>query len=234
MSVDFFANGLCFYCHLAKGELIEYAKFHETTEHAWKQQGELLHEELKGLLKKYPEADQEDIVSSYGWDLHLNRYKYPSIHRSSLVISLYTFLDSQLSGLCETLIESMETSLRLQDFCGRGVEQELLFLSKVARFDLSRLTCLPLVKQANRLRNILVHAGGVLPTDPNDKLNTFVRDAVGLRGEPGKQVHIEPEFIHHLIDGLIKFFGELDGQVQIFMAHTQRNAQNDHARGSSA
>jgi hypothetical protein len=129
MPVDFFENGLCFYCHLAKNELLLYSDFHSKTESLWKQKDELLQEELKSILDKYPEAKHQDIVESHAWDLHLNQYKYPDIHRTALVIAIYVFIEDQLNGLCETLGESLDSQLRLADLTGQGIERALLSVS---------------------------------------------------------------------------------------------------------
>lgn len=218
MKVDFFENGLCFYCDLAQRELQEFADFHFRTETLWRREDEILQEEIEGILEKYPKANQEDIVDSYAWDLHLNQYKYPDIHRSTLVISIYIFIEDQLNGLCETLATSMSTPLKLTDLSGQGIERACLFLSKVARFDLGGVSGLSFVKEVNRLRNKMVHAGGILSADSNDRLNKFVQSTAGLRGEPGRRVHIDQDFITHFIAELVRFFDELDIEVQKFMA----------------
>lgn len=227
MPVDFFENGLCFYCHLAKNELLTYADFHSKTELLWKQKDNLLQKELESILEKYPKADHQDIVESYGWNLHLNQYKYPDIHRTALVISVYVFIEDQLNGLCKTLGKSLDTKIRFTDLSGRGIERALLFLSKIALFDLGAIPSLSFVRHVNKLRNKMVHASGILPRDPADKLNVFVKDTLGLYGEPGGRVHIDSDFIDHLTDRLVNFFDELDEQIQQFMARTQQGTQAD-------
>lgn len=229
MSIDFFQNGLCFYCDLAKNELIAYAEFHSETELLWKQKDELLQKEIDSILKKYPTADHDDIVESYGWNLHLNQIKYPDIHRTALVIAIYVFLEDQLNGLCETLGEAVNTKLRLTDLAGQGIERAFLFLSKVGSFDLGAVPSLSFVKNVSKLRNRMVHAGGILSQDSNDRLNAFVWDTHGLSGEPGRRVQIDADFIHELTNGLVTFFDELDGQVQHFisLASARTGAQAD-------
>lgn len=221
MKVDFFENGLCFYCHLARNELLSYSEFNSRTEALWKREDEALQKELEGIIEKYPEASREEIVDSYAWDLHVNQYKYPDIHRSALVVAVYVFLEDQLNGLCSTIGESLKSPLRLTDISGMGVERALLFLSKVANFDLGRISSLSFVKEVGRLRNKMVHAGGVLPVQDNDKLNKFVQRTDGLRGEPGDRVYIQSEFVSSLIGSFVLFFDELDSEVQKFMTAVQ-------------
>jgi len=221
MPVDFFENGLCFYCHLAKNELLMYSNFHSKTELSWQQNDEQLQKEIDSILKKYPEADHHEIVESHGWDLHLNQYKYPDIHRTALVISIYVFIEDQLNGLCITLGESLDSKLRFTDLKGQGIERALLYMSKIASFDLGKIPSLSFVRHVNKLRNKIVHADGYLSEDPSDKLNIFIKDTLGLRGEPGGRVHIDSDFIDHLIDRLANFFDEMDKQVQQFMERAQ-------------
>jgi hypothetical protein len=234
MAIDFFENGLCFYCHLAKNELQTYSEFHSETEASWKKKDDLLQKELDTILKKYPEADHDAIIESHGWNLHLNQIKYPDIHRTAFVVAIYVFLEDQLNGLCETLRESLDTKLRLSDLSGQGIERALLFMSKVALFNLGDISSLALVKNVNKLRNRLVHAGGILPNAVDDMLNIFVKQTRGLRGEPGRRVHIEANFIHALIEGLIGFFDELDGQVSLFMSRAQQSLQADGPAGDES
>ncbi|WP_199170171.1 hypothetical protein [Hydrogenovibrio sp. SC-1] len=128
--VDFFGNGLCIHCHLAKNELRDLAGFNQLSEASWKEKDDSLQEELSELLKKYPEKNHEDIVDSYSWDLHLNQYKYPSLHRESLVITVFNFLEHQLNSLCHIFYESIDSDIKLKDIHGQGVERALLFLKK--------------------------------------------------------------------------------------------------------
>jgi hypothetical protein len=218
MTVDFFENGLCFYCHLAKNELLTYKDFHCETEKFWQKKDEALQNDLQSILGKYPDADHDEIVESHGWDLHLNQIKYPDIHRTALVVAIYIFIEDQLNGLCQTLQESIGTRLRLKDINGKGVERSFLFLSKVVGFDLSRISSKPFVTNVNKLRNKIVHAGGLLPD--NDSLNEFVKRTNGLWGNPGGRVNIASEFIENLIDQLIILFDEIDVQVQEFISKT--------------
>jgi hypothetical protein len=227
MNIDFFETGLCFYCHLTKNELREYQEFHQKTEESWKGSDAKIRDQINELINKHPDANETDIVESYAWDLHLSQSKYPDIHRNSLVISLYIFLEQQLNGLCEIISESLKTKVVLRDIAGQGVERSLLFLKKVACFDLGKLPSLAFIKGFNRLRNTLVHADGRLPGTADDKLNKFLRASKGLRGNPSEYVSLSPEFVDYSIGRLIEFFDELDSQTQEFMQRIQQLAAAD-------
>jgi hypothetical protein len=214
---DFFENGLSFYCHLAKQELHEYIVFHTETERSWQEKDRQLQTQLESILEKYPASDHHEIVESHGWELHLNQYRYPDIHRTALVVALFIFLEDQLNGLCQTIGESIDSKVSLRDVRGQGTERALTYLAKVAEFEFGAVPSLGFVRDVRRLRNQLVHAGGILPDGENDTLNRFVRDQEGLSGHPGQRVRVSASFIEELAVRLVEFFDQLDGQVQHFM-----------------
>ena len=213
--VDFFGNGLCLHCHLAKNELIEFLMFNDQTEEAWRSRDNNLQNELNEILEKYPEKSHDDIIENYAWDLHLNQSKYPSLHRESLVITVFNFLEHQLNSLCKIFYESIDSNLKLNEIHGQGVERALLFLTKVAKVDLSSFGSeLSEIKGVNLVRNAIVHNGGLLHEDPNSKINKFITSSEHLSGVEAGYVNIHPEFIEHFINVLISFFEKLDIEIQ--------------------
>ena len=216
--VDFFGNGLCIHCHLAKSELMNIAYFNKISEASWKEKNNNLQEELSEILKKYPEKSHNDIVESYSWDLHLNQYKYPNLHRESLIITIFNFLEHQLNCLCQIFYESIDSNLKLQDMNGRGIERAFLFLKKVVNIDFTHFgTELPVIKGVNLVRNIIVHNGGILSDDTNSKVNKFIASSEYLSGAVGRDINIRFEFIDYFINILIAFFEKLDNEIQKYI-----------------
>lgn len=217
-NVDFFENGLCGYCNTAKNELIDIIEFHTETESSWAKRDSELQSALGDLLKEHPDEQHEDIIEAHAWDIHLNQNKYPSIHRESLLITIYNFLEAQLNELCEIISESIENKVKLEDLSDKGIHRALQYLTKVGGFDLSKMGGeLSYIKTVNKLRNQVVHNGGCLPVDPSHKLNKFVAKTSALSGSPGDHVSLNPNFIGEFIDVLTKFFEKLDHEVQSFI-----------------
>jgi len=218
MEVDFFANGLCLHCHLAQNELINFISFNDETENSWKKKDEKLQEKLDEILSKYPKEHHRDIIEIYSWELHLNQTKYPSIHRESLVITIYNFFEDQLNLLCAIFSECVNSNIKLKDLKGQGIERGLLYLSKVASIDLSGMGReLPYIKNVNALRNQIVHNGAFLPENPEHKVNKFVSQNPNLSGEASGAIYLRPGFIDEMIKVLIDFFEKLGNEVQAFI-----------------
>lgn len=221
----FFINGLCLHCNLAQDELKNFEHFHSETETAWKRKDDNLQSELDETLKKYPEEHHQDIVESHGWELHLNQSKYPSMHRESILITLYNFLENQLNQLCKIISESIDSDIKLKDLYGQGINRAFLYLSKVANFDLTKMGGeLSNIKSVNLLRNQIVHNGGFLPEEPAHKLNKFISQQSNLAGSPGNTIIIRAEFINEFIEKLSDFFEKLDIEVQKFMGEAMGKA----------
>jgi hypothetical protein len=218
LEIDFFGNGLCGHCHTAKSELFEFGLFHDETEESWKIKDTELQNHISGVLKEHPEKKHYDIIDHYSWDLHQNQYKYPNIHRESLIITIYNFLEVQLNELCSILEECIELKVKLNHLNGKGIERALSYLTKVAEFDLALMGKeLPFIKGVNQVRNQIVHNAGRLPEAGNHKANIFIAKAKNLSGEPGGLISVSPDFISEFITSLAEFFDKLDGEVQRFI-----------------
>ena len=214
LKIDFFTNGLCSHCHSARNEIMEFEWFHKATESSWEERNKNIESKMDELISKNPE-DTHDIVEHFSLDLHENQEKYPSIHRESLVITIYNFLESDLNKLCDILSQSVQSNIKLKDIKGMGIERAFLYLSKVGGIDFSNMgMTLPYIKSANKLRNSIVHNGGVLPDDSNNTFLVFVSSSKYLEGASGRHVRIKSGFITEFISVLIQFFNELDIEVQ--------------------
>jgi len=171
--------------------------------------------ELSEMFSRYPKKEHDEIMDGFSWDLHLNQNKYPHLHRESLIITVFNFLEHQLNSLCHIFYESIDSCLKVKDIKGQGVERALTFLSKVAKVDFSRFGPeMLMIKGVNSLRNVIVHNGGYLPKNTDAKVNDFVKKERHLSGVEGAGISIDPEFIGSFIDTLLSFFKKLDVEIQ--------------------
>lgn len=226
VAIDFFYNGLCSLCHIARNELMDFEDFHAETEASWSKINQDLENKIDRIIKRHPEEDHDEVIESFSLDLHEKQEKYPFIHRTSLLITIYSFLENTLNDLCHTLSQSVGSDVKLSDLQGNGIERALLYLSKVAAFDLSKMGgTLPYIKGINKIRNIIVHNGGVLPSSPEHKVHAFIERTKSMSGHPDCNVRFEDAFINEVIKVLIQFFNELDKEVQ---THIQTHVKSSH------
>ena len=216
-AVDFFENGLYFVCYMARSELAEFRKFHAVAEEMWRQRDDDLQIRIDGLLAKNAPDVCREIIEAYDEESHQNQYKFPEIHRESVLITLYSFLESQMNDLCDIIADSIDSQVRYTHLKGKGVNRALNFLIRVARFDLSSLGSeWSFIEAVNQLRNLIVHNGGILCDDP--KLNAFVRNNKNVWREPGSHIRLGAGFIDEFISNMDCFFEKIDGEVQRFIS----------------
>lgn len=216
--VDFFSNGLIIHSHIALMELTSFSEYHNQAESSWKKKDEVIQEKLSDELSRFPEEHHDDIIDSYSWNLHVNQYKYPGIHRKSLVITLHSFVEEQLNNLCGIFSEFTQSNIKLKNLHGQGIERSHLYLTKVACIDLSSVNNeWSYIQKINYLRNILIHNGSSLPEERNHKVNVFVNENINLNGVPGKEVTIYSGLVDEYIEVLNRFFWGLDRELQKFV-----------------
>jgi len=225
VEIDFFESGLMTFCHEAKITFWEIERFHELTESTWKQQDHDLQEYLSKKLENIPKEHQDDYISSYGQDLHENQTLFPNIHRSSIVISIHSYLEDKLNQLVVIFEESVpncqEYKVFKRKYKGSTIACAKDYIEKVGELDLASLEgCWEQIKKVNRLRNQLVHEAGFLPSLSGDELNVYVTANEFLSGRPNTKVSIQPSFVDSYIEFIITFFDDLDGKITKFMQKT--------------
>lgn len=218
LEINYFVIGLCTHCASVKDELQVFGSFHDKTEDSWKNKDTDLQDHITGVLKNHPKTRHEDIVDSFSWDLHQNQYKYPDIHRKSLIITIFSFLETRLNELCSILEECIELKIKRKDLNGRGIERAISYLKLVAEFDLEPMNKeVFYVRGVNQVRNQIVHNYGRLPDDDKHKACIFVTKAENLSGAPGGVISVRPDFIREFVDVQTIFFDKLNTEVERFI-----------------
>ncbi|MCG7375213.1 hypothetical protein MHL40_21420 [Pseudomonas luteola] len=216
--IDYFENGLLFFCQDSQRELATISVFHFETEKTWKEKNSSLAESLNAILEKYPEEHHEEIVIDHAEDFHLTQTKYPSLHREAILITIYNFLENDLNKLCSQLQETVGFSLKLKDLHGSGIERAFLYLEKVSSFSFENMeTEIGYIKNINKIRNIIVHSGGYLAKETNRSTLEFIKQNRYLSGGPDCYIDIESGFIDELIGNLIEFYEKLQFEIEKFI-----------------
>ena len=216
--INYFKDGLCMHCTWSRGGLYDFRHFHTEAESSWSNKDSQLQKQINEKLNKFPEEHHQDIIESFSWDMHQLQNQFPNIHRESLVITIFNFLEKQLNHLCNILSEYFSGTVKLNDLNGRGIRRALLYLSKVANIDFTKFKEeKDYILKVSKIRNQIVHNGGILPIKPSDPINIFISKNQLLHGSPGFEVILDPEFLYELIDTSIEFFEKLDGEIQMFI-----------------
>jgi hypothetical protein len=182
-------------------------------------------EQLAATLNRVPSNQHQDVHESYALDLHTYESTFRFLQREAMFLTLYNYFEHFLNKLCDWIGDEIVSRVRLKDIQGKGIERALLFLKLVPEFSFANIpSVMEVIRGANQLRNIIVHAGAILPEDPNLRSNQFVRSHPRLGGEPGNPVSLQNEFIPAFADTLTHFFTELESEMQRYMNRTWRDS----------
>jgi hypothetical protein len=173
---------------------------------------------LTETLKRTPKNRHQDVHESYALDLRDYESTFRFLQREAIFLTLYNYFEHFLNKLCEWIGGEVKSRVRLADINGRGVTRALSFLDLIPEFKFDRIPdVMTTIRGSNSLRNVIVHAGTVLPQDAKTPVNQFVKSHPNLSGDPGQPVSLRADFI----------FDEFDAQMQAYMDRTWRKATDD-------
>jgi hypothetical protein len=216
MSEDFFDSGLLTFCEETKRSFYEMSIFHKETEDMWSKKDSELQEHIAKRLEGVTPKEHGNVLSGYGEELHLNQLLFPNVHRSSLVISLHTYLEDSLDQLHELVRYHSCKNVKYKSRVST-IERYKSYIVEAGDFNTAIIDKSWFkIDQVNKLRNKLIHENGRLPKEGDDPLNVFVSGNEYLSGVPDSKVHIASGFIGFYIETLLELFENLDVEVAKF------------------
>ncbi|EHN67944.1 hypothetical protein [Aliivibrio fischeri] len=209
-SLDIFKSRLPCYCNLALQDLIYFKNFNNELDELWVKKSSQLDFEISSKLKNSEEGLHEDIVDFYQWDSTLIDI-YPSIHRESLIISIFNLLEHHLNVLCLKFSEVFALNLKVNDLKDKGITRSFKYFSKVVGLSFKSVEKeKTFIANVNKLRNFIVHNGSII--NQNNEVN-FVRRNEFLSLTSSNRLIISNGFITEFINILESFWDGLDKLV---------------------
>lgn len=102
--------------------------------------------------------------------LYLIRNVYPTALRHSLFITLYSLLESSFENIAREVCKQSRCKISVTDMAGKGIYRTKKYLNKVhgVNFDSVNLEW-EIITKFNTVRNLIVHANGVIGESPKNK-----------------------------------------------------------------
>ncbi|MHA7767548.1 hypothetical protein [Bacillus atrophaeus] len=128
--------------------------------------------------------------------------------RNSLFISVYSFLEEKVIDLCN---QPDETSIKLDDLQGNGINRASLFIKKVKKDDFPDDTKeWHFIQNANQIRNCIVHCGGDIEKAKNPKrIRNAVNELENVFEGRHDKVLLDKDFCIEFIKVVEKFLRDL-------------------------
>lgn len=185
----------------------------------FKQFSKLIEQQFTNTLQNYeneasklPEDEREAYYDYYYDEWSPYKNDYPKIHRNSLLISIYSFLESTLINLCKRSMGKYHLSLSHKDINGKGIEQAQKYLIKVAKIEFpNNSNEWQFIKFCNEVRNCLVHNQGFSYDDnkKSEKLEKLINETPYIKVDGTGEIILEENFCPLFIEKLEGFFEKL-------------------------
>lgn len=172
-------------------------------------------EEKRSIVKqmgdRIPDEDQEEYWYHYIDDYDKYDVVFPEILRKSIFTSLFAYFENQLMEFCED-------KNKLKDVKGIGIDKAKEYISKhLGCKDLFQEEEWASIKKYSKVRNCLVHAGGVLymmkSENEQDEIRRFSDTTKGITVDEGDGIVITSvfceEFVTVAYNFLTKTFNEI-------------------------
>ncbi len=174
------------------------------------------------LSNSYDEAikgSSEDEIREVGDYFSEDYYMIEEIHvgmyRKSTLVSVYSFLENSMNGLCRHLSSRHNYPVKLNDLRGEGIVRAKDYLEKLAQIDFAAINGeWSHLMDLNKIRNCIVHSEGDIKASKNSsKLENIVayNTSLSLRNE--RNIKIEREYIDIIINKVEEFIDNLYQQA---------------------
>jgi hypothetical protein len=180
-------------------------------------------------IKKYhcekqliPDEDARCVTAVHqglddnSWDLeNLFTELFPSLQRSSALITLYSFFEHELEGLCDLYKAEKGFDIDVSDMRSKGIDRAALYLRKVARLDVHQASQEWIaIKNIQVLRNLVVHRNGQVSESRDKPLVQFVKAVSTLTWKPGGEIVFESGFLLFVVNTFRNYFKLLDNSIK--------------------
>ncbi len=174
------------------------------------------------LSNSYDEAvkrlseDEIREVDDYFYD---NYYMIEEInidmYRKSTLVSVYSFLENSMNGLCRLLSSRHNYPVMLNDLRNEGIVRAKDYLEKLAKIDFSAINGeWSHMKTLNKIRNCIVHSEGDIKSSKNSsQLENIVANNPSLSLRNERNIKIEREYIDFSINEVEEFLDRLYQQA---------------------
>lgn len=152
--------------YLAISQLEQMSRYLDTMNAAIESSQQQFMADLEITIKDMNEAEKADFCNFYENEIIELGSDFPTMLFSSFVISWYSFIEHQLISLCKTLDLRISVSVKDDTRYGEGIRRAQKFLEKAGGYKIDNAHWQELIK-IGKIRNRLVHEGGVLRPKPN-------------------------------------------------------------------
>lgn len=165
--------------------------------------------------------DRQDEFWLWNYPVHWDEI-FRSAIRNSLIVTLATFLETYLDGLCKNVGLVTKCDSNSMDRKGSTLARTRRFLKDVGQFERPSPSGWEDVDTFFKIRNVVVHTAGLAVGSKYEKvIEGFCSGRTDIRLSYGT-LEIEPEFFEFAIDMFVAFVEQLESEFVALCERTRR------------
>lgn len=160
--------------------------------------------DLRNLSKRFDEQAEEvppdikyELNEYFVEEYYVIERVFLRTFRYTIVVAVYSLLETCLNRLCHHLCNSKKLHLLLEELSGKGIERAKLYLAKVCSIDFSEgSNDWNQLQKLNKIRNCIVHAeSNIHNAKSPDKLRNIIKNTNGLELYNDRYIQIDSSYI---------------------------------------
>ncbi len=152
---------------------------------------------------------------------------FPNILRTSFVVSIMSSFEHYLNNICSDIEIILRTPISHRFLKGGSIKRGEIFLTQVAKLNKPTLRIWKSLHEVQRLRNLLVHNGGILEASSDqNEVHNLEKKLPGLVYSEEEGFILHPSLCLHYLDLVEDFHGELEVELKEVCERIQKFEKN--------
>lgn len=176
------------------------------------------------VLEEHPEEGHVRAVTVFQglddetWDIHgIFRDYFPNLQRKSALLTLTGMFEHELDQLCDSYAKENDSTVKLNDITGKGLERSTKYLEKVCGFNVYKTSIeWQNIKDIQVLRNAIVHQNGKTHDENGRKIIPIQShiEKVEYLHDDGKEVVIGKGYLAYVLQSYGEYINLLDKSIK--------------------
>ena len=157
--------------HQAKDRLEEFRQYTLEIESKFNSDKNALSNSYNEAIKGLSEEETREVDEYFSDNYYIIEEIHVGLYRKSTLVSIYSFLENSMNGLCRHLYASHKYPVKVDDLRCEGIARAKDYLEKLANVDFSALNGdWSNLMTLNKIRNCIVHSEGDVKNSKNTQL----------------------------------------------------------------
>lgn len=198
----------------ARGRLEEFRQYTLEIESKFNSDKNALSSSYDETIKGLSADEIREVDDYFSDDYYIIEEIHVGMYRKSTLVSIYSFLENSMNGLCRYLSARHDYPVKLYDLRGEGIVRAKDYLEKLARVDFDALNGeWSHLMTLNKIRNCIVHSEGDIKASRNSHIGNIITNNASLSLRNERYIKIDRKYVDFSINKVEEFLDKLYQQV---------------------